>query len=174
MGTTIARLEEPVLILNVNYEPLHVCNTKRALTLLFAAKAETILNGRGAVRAGSAEFELPSIIKLRHMIHRPHPRVALSKREILQRDNHICQYCGRRSVMITIDHVVPRHLNGPHSWHNLVAACHTCNRRKGGKTLDQANMTLLRQPFEPPPTAHYRFGKYLSQHAEWEPFIEGW
>ncbi len=174
MGTISVRLQEPVLILNVNYEPLHVCNTRRALALLIAARAEIVLNGRGKLRAGSAEFDLPSIIKLRQMIRRPHPHLALSKREILQRDNYVCQYCGRHSNLITIDHIIPRHLNGPHTWQNLVAACYTCNRRKGGKTLEQANMTLLRPPYEPSPTARYRFGKYLTQRAEWEPFIEGW
>jgi len=172
MGKTI--LNEPVLILNVNYEPLHVCNTKRALALIFSGKAEIILNGRGTIRSASAEFDLPSIIKLQYMVHRPRPRVSLSKREILRRDNYTCQYCGRRSHHLTIDHVVPRHMGGDHSWRNLVAACSTCNRRKGGRTPEQANMTLRREPYEPSASAQYRFGRHLEDHDEWEPFIAGW
>ena len=172
MGTSI--LNEPVLILNVNYEPLHVCNTKRALSLLMAGKAEIILNGRGTINSASAEFELPSIIKLQYMVKRPRPRVSLSKREVLRRDNYTCQYCGRKSSHLTIDHVVPRHMGGPHSWFNLVAACSACNRRKGGRTPEQANMVLLNPPHEPSPSAAYRFGRHLEHHQEWQPFIPGW
>ena len=172
MGTSI--LNEPVLILNVNFEPLHVCNTKRALSLILSGKAEIILNGRGTIRSPSAEFELPSIIKLQYMVKRPRPSVSLSKREILRRDNYICQYCGRKSSHLTIDHIVPRHMGGPHSWLNLVAACSPCNRRKGGRTPEQANMSLLRAPFEPSPSAAYRFGRHLEHHEEWVPFVRGW
>ena len=89
-------LEEPVLILNINFEPLHVCNIT-ALALLMTGKA-LILNGRGKIRSATAEFDLPSIIKLQHMIQRPRPRVALSKREVLRRDNYTCQYCGRQAT----------------------------------------------------------------------------
>ena len=167
-------LNEPVLILNVNFEPLHVCNTKRAMSLLMAGKAELILNGRGIIRSASAEFELPSIIKLQHMIRRPRPHITLSKREVLRRDDYTCQYCGRRSYHLTIDHIVPRHAGGAHSWTNLVAACSACNRRKGGRTPEQAGMQLLRPPYEPSSSAAYRFGRLLEHRQEWEPYISGW
>lgn len=172
MGITV--LNEPVLILNVNFEPLHVCNTKRALALVMAGKAEIVLNGRGTIRSASDEFDLPSIIKLQYMVKRPRPRVSLSKREVLRRDEYACQYCGRKSHHLTIDHVVPRHMGGRHTWTNLVAACSPCNRRKGGRTPEQAGMQLRRQPFEPSASAHYRFGRHLESHEEWEPFILGW
>jgi 5-methylcytosine-specific restriction endonuclease McrA len=167
-------LNEPVLILNVNFEPLHVTNTKRALSLIFSGKAEIVLNGRGMIRSSTAEFEAPSVIKLGYMVRRPHPRVALSKREVLRRDEFTCQYCGRKMHFLTIDHVVPRRQGGGHSWQNLVAACAQCNRRKGGKRPEEANMFLKRPPFEPRPTAVYRFGQHLSQHEEWLQFMEGW
>jgi hypothetical protein len=32
----------------------------------------------------------------------------------------------------------------------------------------------VRKPFEPRPTASYRFGVYVDVHTEWQPFIEGW
>jgi 5-methylcytosine-specific restriction endonuclease McrA len=108
------------------------------------------------------------------MIQRPRPRVALSKREVLRRDNYTCQYCGRPSHQLTIDHVIPRHAGGVHSWTNLVAACSACNRRKGGRTPEQANMQLLRSPYEPSSSASYRFGRHLESREEWGPFITGW
>lgn len=167
-------LEEPVLILNVTFEPIHVCSTKRALALVLSGKAEIILNGRGMIRTATSEFEIPSVIKLGHMVKRPRPRIALSKREILRRDDYTCQYCGRRMRTLTLDHVVPRRLGGPHTWTNLVAACSSCNRHKGGKRISEVDMMLHRMPFEPSPTAAYRFGSHLEAHQEWAQFIEGW
>lgn len=167
-------LSDPVLILNVNFEPLHVCNTKRALGLIISGKAEIVLNGRGFIRSSSAVFEAPSVIKLSYMVRRPRPRIALTKREVLRRDNYTCQYCGRNTGFLTIDHIVPRRLGGQHSWKNLVAACPACNRRKGGRRPEDANMKLVRQPFEPSPTAHYRFGRHLKGREDWIPFVKGW
>lgn len=170
----LVNFNEPVLILNVNYEPLHVCSIKRALTLIFAGKAEMLVNGRGYIHTSNYQFEIPSVIKLAQMVRRPRPQVALSKREILRRDNYTCQYCGRKTTVLTIDHVVPRHVGGEHSWNNLVAACAPCNRQKGGRTPEQANMRLRHLPFEPSASARYLFGTHLERRQEWQPFIEGW
>lgn len=167
-------LQEPVLILNVTFEPMHVCSTKRALALVLSGKAEIVINGRGTIHSAASEFEIPSVIKLSHMVRRPRPRIALSKREILRRDDYTCQYCGRKMRTLTLDHVVPRRFGGPHSWENLVAACSPCNRRKGGKLVTEADMMLNRLPFEPSSSAAYRFGTHLEQHQEWAQFIEGW
>lgn len=170
----LTNLNEPVLILNVNYEPLHVCNIRRAMNLLFAGKAEIVLNGRGYIRTSNEQYEIPSVIKLAYMVKRPRLQITLSKREILRRDDYTCQYCGRKTHLLTIDHIVPRHAGGSHSWHNLVAACAPCNRRKGGKTIEQANMKLYRRPFEPNPSAIYLFGNHLDKRQEWGKFLEGW
>lgn len=161
-------------MLNVNFEPLHVCPTKRALTLVLAGKAEIVLNGRGVLRSAHAEFEIPSVIKLSYMIKRPRPRISLSKQEILHRDDYTCQYCGRESRNLTLDHVIPRHRGGTHSWENLVAACPPCNHRKGGKLLHEISMPLNRLPKEPSSSAVYRFSTHLEHHQEWVQFIEGW
>ena len=55
-------LNEPVLTLNANFEPLNVCTTKRALMLVLTGKAEIIINGRGYIRSASAEFEFLMIV----------------------------------------------------------------------------------------------------------------
>jgi 5-methylcytosine-specific restriction endonuclease McrA len=167
-------LNEPVLILNVTFEPIHICSTKRAVALVLSGKAEIVLNGRGVIRSASAEFEVPSVIKLSNMVRRPRARVSLSKREILRRDDYTCQYCGRKMRTLTLDHVIPRRLGGSHTWNNLVAACSTCNRQKGGKSPAEANMKLHRLPYEPAPTAEYRFGTHLEHHQDWVQFIQGW
>jgi 5-methylcytosine-specific restriction endonuclease McrA len=167
-------MNRPVLLLNANYEPLHVCNTKRAVGLLMMEKAEIILNGRGVIRTPSTTVLRPSVIRLAYMVHRPRPRVRLTKKEIMRRDNHTCQYCGRRSQRMTIDHIMPRRLGGTHGWENLVAACPACNHRKGGRTLGEAHMQLLRRPQEPQATAIYLYGSYLTENQDWLGFIKGW
>ena len=108
------------------------------------------------------------------MIRRPRLVVHLTKREVLRRDEYTCQYCGKKGACLTIDHVIPRHLGGKHSWENLVAACPTCNHHKGGRTADQAHMRLLHLPKEPPASAMYLFSRHLVENEEWLPFIQGW
>ena len=165
---------EPVLVLNANFEPIHVCNTRRAITLILNGKADLVLNGRGNIKTVTQSFPRPSIIRLEEMVRRPRLAVRLSKREILRRDGFKCQYCGQSVPYLTIDHVIPRHLGGQHAWHNLVAACPACNHHKGGRTIEQAKMRLLRLPTEPPANASYRFARHLSENQDWLPFIEGW
>lgn len=165
---------EPVLVLNANFEPIHVCNTRRALGLILNNKASLVLDGRGEIKTVSRTFPRPSVIRLDKMIKRPRPTVRLTKREILRRDDFVCQYCGQHVSYLTVDHVLPRHLGGMHSWNNLVAACPPCNHRKGGRTIEQAQMRLLRPPAEPPASASYLFARHLGENQEWLPFVEGW
>ncbi|MGD2058879.1 MAG: HNH endonuclease [Anaerolineales bacterium] len=108
------------------------------------------------------------------MVKRPYPRVRLSKREIFRRDGYRCQYCGQSKPSLTLDHVVPRHRGGEYSWTNLVTACPACNLKKGGRTIEQANMRLLRKPIEPRATATYLYGGYVEENSEWEQFLRGW
>jgi len=169
-----ARLGAPVLVLNRNYQPIHVCNVKRAMTMVVMGRAEVVENGRGVIRTPSTAFPCPSVIRLAYMVHCPRPRVRLTKREILRRDNYTCQYCGRKSRNLTVDHVIPRHRGGKPVWENLVSACPACNLRKGGRTPQEAGMSLLREPKEPYASADYLFGRYLSDNVEWRKFIVGW
>jgi 5-methylcytosine-specific restriction endonuclease McrA len=167
-------MNEPVLLLNANYEPLNVCSTRRALGLLFKGKAEMLVNGRGIVRTVREAYPRPSIIRLGAMIKRPRPQVKLTKREIFRRDNHTCQYCGLQSPHLTIDHVVPRHQGGEHRWENLVSACLRCNLKKGGQTPARAGLQLLRKPYEPRASALYLYGIHLERNQEWEPYLSAW
>lgn len=167
-------MQEPVLVLNANFEPIYICTTRRAIGLVLSQKATLVLNGRGEIKTVSLTIPRPSIIRLDKMIHRPHPTVRLTKREIFRRDDYTCQYCGQHNIHLTIDHVVPRRLGGDHTWSNLVAACPSCNHRKGGRTLEQVQMHLLHRPGEPPASAEYLFGRHLRENQEWRPYIEGW
>ena len=167
-------MHEPVLVLNANFEPIHICTTRRAIGLILSGKANLVMNGRGEIRTVARAFQKPSIIRLSRMVKRPRPQVRLTKREVLRRDNYTCQYCGKRSIHLTVDHVVPRRLGGRQTWTNLVAACPNCNHRKGRRTIDQVQMHLMRKPQEPPSSARYRFERHLENNKDWLPFIDGW
>ena len=167
-------MHEPVLVLNANFEPIHVCTIRRAIGLVLNGRASLVMNGRGVIHTVTQVYPRPSIIRLDRMVHRPRPVVRLTKREVLRRDAYTCQYCGQYSPQLTVDHILPRRLGGEYSWDNLVAACPACNHRKGGRTLEQAQMRLMRPPLEPPASATYFFARHVGDNTEWLPFIEGW
>jgi 5-methylcytosine-specific restriction endonuclease McrA len=167
-------MNEPVLLLNANFAPLNVCNTRRAIGLILAGKAEMLLDGRGAIQTVRRTFPRPSVIRLGYMIKRPRPRIRLTKKEIFRRDDHTCQYCGAKSSRMTIDHIIPKHRGGDHGWDNLVTACDKCNLQKGGRTLNGVHMTLVRMPSEPRASALYLYGAHLPENEEWRQFLKGW
>jgi 5-methylcytosine-specific restriction endonuclease McrA len=109
-----------------------------------------------------------------YMIKRPRPRARLTRREIFLRDNYTCQYCGVRTKDLTIDHVLPRHRGGKHTWDNLVSACRACNHRKGGKRLEEVHMKLRRQPTEPKTSNYYILYHHLQSYEGWRKFIPEW
>jgi len=152
---------EPVLVLNQNYDPLNVCTVRRALVLLDRGKAEVIENGRGYLRTPTVAVAVPSVIRLRYYVRRPLPNGRVSRRDVFLRDRYTCQYCGRQTRDLTLDHVVPRHRGGAHDWENVVAACRSCNHRKAGRTPQEAHMQLLQRPSRPH-NLHYRCLLYTS------------
>jgi 5-methylcytosine-specific restriction endonuclease McrA len=139
-----------VLVLNNDYEPLSVCNVKKAITLLYLGKAEVIEECENRrVRSVSLSLPFPSIVRLSIFVRVPYKKIVLSRKNILRRDGHSCQYCGRSDVVLTIDHIIPRARGGAESWENLVAACIRCNNKKGDRTPAEAHMALVRKPIRP-------------------------
>ena len=166
-------MDSVVLLLNSDYEPLNVCDVRRAFRLLFVEKAEVIEYDHHEIRTATQIFRAPSVIRLQHHIKRPRPRVRLSRREVFARDRHTCQYCGKQTHDLTLDHIVPRHRGGAHTWDNLVAACKTCNHRKGGKSLEESRMHLTRAPFEPRCDVYTLFTPYLvdPRNEAWRDYL---
>ncbi len=167
-------MQEPVLVLNANFEPINVCTTRRAVVLILGGKAAMVANGRGYVHTVRELIPRPSVIRLELQVRRPRPRVKLTRREVFRRDNYTCQYCGRRDGSLTVDHVVPRYQGGLHVWTNVVAACPSCNHRKGGRSPEEARMALMHIPKEPPANAAYIFGRHLQDNELWWEYIKGW
>jgi 5-methylcytosine-specific restriction endonuclease McrA len=163
-------LDEAVLVLNQNYEPLNVCSVRRALSLVFGGKAISVEPADRRVRSVSDSFPVPSVVRLERYIRAPRRRVVLSKRNIFKRDNYECQYCGVSDRKMTIDHVVPRKHRGPETWENLVTACVACNARKGDRPLDQAGLRLRRKPKRPNNVTFIRNYVVVADHR-WKPYL---
>lgn len=161
------------LVLNQNYEPLNVCNVRRALVLVLRGKAEVVETARGAIRTANRHFALPSVIRMVYYVRRPRPRLRLSRREIFARDGWACGYCGRAARELTLDHVIPRHRGGAHSWENLVSACKPCNHRKAGRTPREARMSLRTPPREPRVSIYHGFLPHARRERAWGKFIPG-
>lgn len=162
----------PVLVLNQTYEPLSICRVRRALVLLQQDKAEMLENGVGFIHSTRDTFLVPSVIKLDYMVKRPRPQRKLTRFEIFNRDQYTCQYCGKQTRQLTIDHVLPRYREGKHTWENVVSACIPCNRHKAGRTPKEAHMKLLHLPN--PPRNNHRF--YIPHHyqqtcREWQKYL---
>jgi 5-methylcytosine-specific restriction endonuclease McrA len=165
-------MDNRVLVLNQNFEPLNICNLRRAMGLIFCGKAEVLVENHRVIHTVSCTFECPSVIRLNHLVRRPLPRVRLTRREVFRRDSYACQYCGESIGRLTLDHVIPRHRGGKHSWKNLVTACVRCNHRKGGRTLEEAGMHLLREPARPKASPYYYLeSKVRHSPKEWWPFL---
>ena len=142
-------LHAPVLVLNASYEPINVCAARRALVLVLKGVAMTEEENGHFLHAARIAMRVPSVIRLLEYRRIPHQSRALSRKNILLRDRNTCQYCATvlPSGELTLDHVIPRSRGGSSTWENLVACCHTCNRRKGNRMLSEiTDMKLLKEP----------------------------
>lgn len=163
----------PVLVLNQSYEPLNICRVRRAVVLIYQNKAEMLENGSGFIHSISHEFPVPSVIRLAAMIKRPHrSERKLTRLEVFKRDQQTCQYCGKETRQLTLDHVSPRSRGGQHTWDNVVSACIPCNRRKAGRTPKEAAMRLTCQPSRPRHSGlFYIPAHYPQAWSEWQKYL---
>lgn len=182
----------PVLILNRHFQPVQVTTAKRAFVLLYGGAANAldeegeshdfdlwrslpVRDGDDLVPIVGGGLRVPRVLHLHRYDRTPRVTVRLTRRNLMFRDAHTCQYCGKHPPVreLNIDHVMPRSRGGPDTWENLVTACRVCNLRKGWKTPEEANMNLARRPFRPKwsMTAQILLGTG-SKFKEWEPFLK--
>ncbi len=181
----------PVLALNRHFHPVQVTTARRAFLLLFGGAAHAIdeagdvydfhawrllpvrEDDDGLPIVGGS-LRVPRVLHLRRYERVRRPTVRLSRRNLMLRDAHQCQYCSKRPPVrdLNIDHVVPRSRGGADSWENLVTACRPCNLRKGRRTPEEASMRLMRTPTAPRWSASMLLllGR-PEPFKEWEPFL---
>jgi 5-methylcytosine-specific restriction endonuclease McrA len=142
---------EQVLLLNITFEPLKVINWKKAIIMLTLGKVEVIEEYTREVHSVSFAIKLPAVVRLLRFVKRPTIPVRFSRQNIYIRDDHKCQYCGKRLTPdeLTWDHVLPRARGGKTEWKNVVTCCIECNRKKGGRVPSEASMVLIKKPSIP-------------------------
>ena len=169
-NTVSPSIESPVLVLNQNYQPLNICTARRAMILMWRGKAEIIVEGDFQLHSSSNDYPMPSVVRLIYMVKKPLVNRRLSRQALFYRDNFTCQYCGKSTKNLTIDHIIPRSKGGKHKWDNVVSACVSCNHQKAEKLLEDCKMQLISIPTEPKPNPYYMF-YHRKLEDEWMPFI---
>jgi 5-methylcytosine-specific restriction endonuclease McrA len=162
-----------VLVLNASYEPLNITTWRRAMVMLLKGKAEGLEHDPDhCVRA---DLLVPTVIRLRQFVRVPFRQLPLTRRNLFQRDNHCCQYCGSRGDQLSIDHVLPRSRGGDDTWENVTTACLRCNVRKGNRTPQEANMPLRRVPRRPLSSLSFEATRQIDsgRRSEWAKYVIG-
>ena len=166
-------LDQPVLVLNRLWQPIHTCSARRALKLLCLGHAQVVqtdgearyqthdLNSWISHSASAVAEELihsvrlalrvPKIIVLAFYDRLPRKEVKFTRHNVFLRDKFTCQYCGVLfpEADLNLDHVMPRDRGGKSTWENIVTSCINCNTRKANKLPHEAHMHLLRKPVTP-------------------------
>ena len=181
-------IDSAVLVLNRNYQPVHVTSVKRAFSLLYQGVAKAIdeqyklyefadwaaLSAtQDCITTVNRTIRVPRVLVLSAYEYLPKGRVRFSRLNIYARDQDTCQYCAKtlpRSEL-NLDHVNPRSQGGKTTWENVVCSCVPCNLKKGGRTPEQAGIKLLRKPFRPRWTPLFRGAIRRVTYREWLPFL---
>jgi 5-methylcytosine-specific restriction endonuclease McrA len=122
-------LNRQVLVLNKHWTAVHICSVKRALALVFQEVAKVVSDDfqthdfeswrdlsefanqqAPVIHTPRFQLLLPQVIVLQGYNRMPPRTVKFNRRNIFQRDQYQCQYCGCRphDHELTIDHIVPR------------------------------------------------------------------
>jgi len=179
-----------VLMLNRSYLPIHVTSVRRAFTLLYLGIAKVVnekyqtfdFKGWSDLSASVHEetvglvdhvIRVPRVILLVRYDRVPRRQVRFSRYNIYTRDKSTCQYCAKKlpQYQLNLDHVIPRSRGGTSRWDNVVCSCVPCNRRKGGRTPQEARMKLLCQPYKPTWTPFIQEAEGDVRYREWLPFL---
>lgn len=158
------------LLLNADFSPLAIISARRAVGLVYAQKAEMIEDSGHSYVSPSTSVKVPIVARLFRYIRIPNQRsVVLTTRTVLARDKYECGYCTKNRAT-TIDHIIPRSKGGPHTWENVIAACRTCNYKKGRKSLEDMGWILRFRPYRPRGAGAWMLAK--KPESAWEPYLQ--
>lgn len=179
-----------VLVLNRLYQPVNVTDWRRALVLLYVGAVRVLDReyrlfdfsswaelsaeyGEDTVGMVNRRIRIPRIVVLQTFDRLPRSNIRFSRHNIFSRDDHTCQYCGRKAARaeLNLDHVLPRSQGGKTNWENVVASCIPCNSKKGGRTPAQAGLRLVRAPRKPTWAELVHPPRFRARYREWLPFL---
>lgn len=165
-------MDGTTLVLNASWEPLRVVPLTRAVSLVFAQRAEVVEEAERILHSARTSMRAPAVIRLVRMVKVPfRSRVPLTRAHLIARDKGLCGYCGVHvGNRGTIDHIVPRSKGGKHDWTNVVTACSPCNSKKDDKTLAQLGWTLRTTPYTPKGSTWVIVG-LSGVNESWAPYL---
>ena len=186
---------ETVLVLNRNWQAIHVKNATEALSMMYSDSA-TALDVRGQdhmvplkwkdwvnlpvqekdeyINTVRGKIKLPKVIVLCKYNQVPRKRPKFSARAIWERDNGTCQYTGKKlsNNEANIDHVLPRSRGGRTDWNNCVLTHKEINSQKADRTPEEAGLKLIRKPQAPKDLPSTFYIKNKHNIKEWEIFLK--
>lgn len=137
------------ILLNGDYTYLNTIHWKKAVKLMVKGKVTVLKFADDAIRAGEQIIQIPLVMKLIKIIRTIYRnKVPFSKKNVMIRDDFVCQYCGSREDL-TIDHVLPISRGGVSCFENCVTACKPCNAKKANKTCAEAQLYIRKTPVAP-------------------------
>jgi 5-methylcytosine-specific restriction endonuclease McrA len=118
---------------------------------VFLNKVEVVEESDRVIRSITVSIKVPSVVRLMGFVRFRRKDAKFSRKNIYARDKYRCQYCGQPFTQeeLTCDHVIPRSRGGRAEWDNIVTCCVGCNRKKGGRTPEEAGLRLVRKPARP-------------------------
>ncbi len=196
-----AILQNQVLKLNKNYQPLEIITAKEAFSLLWSEIAEVVTVEDGSyanhtfdswaeiselkemlgdwtdldewIHTPSLTLEVPRVIRVLTFSDIPKFGLKLTRKNIYFRDGNVCQYCGKKfsTIDLNIDHVIPKSQGGKNTWENLACSCIKCNQKKKNRTPEEANMKLITIPVKPKHNPHLTVHIGHEKYSSWKNFI---
>lgn len=187
--------KETVLILNRNWQAIHVKSPLEAMTMMYSDTA-TALDIRGEdrmipltwkewiklpienesddfIQTVRGKIKIPKVLVLCNYNKVPKKRPKFSPKAVWDRDEGICQYTGKKLTPqeANIDHVIPRSRGGKTDWSNCVLTHKEVNSKKADRTPEEAGLKLIRKPQDPKelPSTFYIRNKH--NVAEWNLFL---
>jgi 5-methylcytosine-specific restriction endonuclease McrA len=152
------------LVLNADYLPIKIVDWKKSVVW---GLYDSVYSGVQVLEyhkdiyiigSGNKNYFLPSVVKNIEWYNIYTQPLKLCSKNLFIRDNYTCQYCGKKllSHQLTKDHIIPKsrlkkltNKKTWNSWDNLTTSCSLCNRKKGNRTPDEANMKLRSSPKTP-------------------------
>jgi 5-methylcytosine-specific restriction endonuclease McrA len=186
---------ETVLVLNRNWQAIHVKNPAEAMTMMYSDNA-TALDIRGEdhmvplrwtdwiqlpideekedfIQTVNGKIKIPKVLVLCRYDKVPRKRPKFSLKGVWERDNGTCQYTGKKLHPhdANIDHVIPRSRGGKTDWANCVLSHKEINSIKANRTPEEAGLKLIRSPQDPKelPSTFYIRNKHNVR--EWDLFL---
>ena len=186
---------ETVLVLNRNWQAIHVKNPLEAITMMYSDTA-TALDIRGEdhmvplrwkewiqlpvdnekddfVQTVRGDIKIPKVLVLCNYDKVPRKRPKFSPKAVWDRDEGTCQYTGQKLTLqnANIDHIIPRSRGGKTDWGNCVLTHKDVNAKKADRTPEEAGLRLIRKPQDPKELPSTFYIKNKHNVREWDMFL---